>query len=265
MNAKPENNASFIQTYSGRKLDFRNPDPEAITLEDIAHALSQIVRFGGHISRFYSVADHSLNVARLVAWGGGTRQDTLCALLHDASESLIGDIVTPLKHILPQAMELEKKLSSMIFQKFGIDESRVDFAAVKKADETMLVIEAKALFNFPPLDNWTDAINVRPLRFKPFISSCPKEAEMNFLSAVRTLLDDSPRPAYGPEWRDAEKELPKVEQRCEVAVMACPTSPGTVMRAMLVRQGDNWGKYVWVNGENPYYMVSCVRKWRPLD
>lgn len=85
--------ASFIQTYSGKKFDFQNP--ESITLADIAHALANLCRFNGHVKTFYSVADHSLNVARLVAWRGGSIQDTLLALLHDSSEFATGDIVTP--------------------------------------------------------------------------------------------------------------------------------------------------------------------------
>lgn len=166
--------------------------------------------------------------------------------------------------MLPDVMALEKKLSSMIYKKFGIDEAKADIEAVRRADETMLVIEAKMLFDFPPIENWTASYDARPLRFKPFISRSPKEAEMNFLSAVRILLDDSPQQEYGPEWHDAEKELPAVGQRCEVMIMERPLSRGTVGEAALIRQPDDWGKYIWVNGENLDFRVSFVRKWRPF-
>lgn len=179
---------SFIQTYSGRKFDFRNPDPESITLEDIAHVLSRIQRFGGHTIRPYSVADDSVNVARIVAWKDVTK-DTLCAaLLHDASECYTGDIVTPFKRMLPQAMELEKKLCAIILQKFGVDETKVDFAAIKLADETMLVWEANTLFDFPPLDNWTSSIPIEPTCTTPTISLNAKEAEVRFLAVAQLLL-----------------------------------------------------------------------------
>lgn len=256
--------ASFIQTWSGRKFDFFNPDPDSIVLEDIAHALSNICRFGGHISRFYSVADHSLNVARIVAWKGANLPTVRAALFHDAQEAFVGDIVTPFKHLLPQAMELERKLACMILRKFGIDEAEVDFAAVKRADATMLVVEAKALFNFPPLEDWTSAYETERILARPYISQSPREAEQNFLAAARLLFGNPCQPGKEAGWHDAEEELPPIGQLCEVLVRASPASPGTVMQAALVRQPGDWGKYLWVNGENLDFMVACVSKWRPL-
>ena len=179
---------SFIQTYSGRKFDFRAPDPEAITIEDIAHALSQTCRFGAHTRRFYSVADHSVNVARIVAWKGGNAHTMAAALIHDASEAYLGDVVTPLKRMLPLVGEIEKILLAIMHRKFGIDDTQVDFASIKRADETMLVVEAKSFFNFPPLENWTDKFHAEPLRIPPHVSRSHREAELYFLAAAEMLL-----------------------------------------------------------------------------
>ena len=175
---------SFIQTYSGARFDFADPKPESIRLEDIAHALARICRFGGHASRFYSVADHSLNVARHLAHGKANHATTFAGLLHDAAEAYLGDIVSPLKRMLPRASELENHIARMIRVRFGIDDSQVDFDAITRADETILVAETKALFDFAPLENWTDGFNTEPLRISGHISQSSAEAEFIFLTAA---------------------------------------------------------------------------------
>jgi len=84
------NPSSFIQLSSGRAYPFATPGP--IPIEVIARSLSRICRFGGHLREFYSVAQHSYLVASLVA-----PELRAHALLHDAGEVVIGDIVSPLK------------------------------------------------------------------------------------------------------------------------------------------------------------------------
>lgn len=74
---------SYIQTMSGMEFNFRRPSPESIQIEDIAHALSQTCRFGGHTKTFYSVADHCINVATQVAYGGCNFATIFAALLHN--------------------------------------------------------------------------------------------------------------------------------------------------------------------------------------
>jgi uncharacterized protein len=70
-----------IRTYTGLYINVFNPKPEMIEIEDIAHALSFQCRFGGHLPKFYSVAQHSLNCSYLVK----EPALKLTALLHDAS------------------------------------------------------------------------------------------------------------------------------------------------------------------------------------
>ena len=83
---------TVMQTFTGRLFDPFNPDPALIDLRDIAHALGNICRFGGHSRRYYSVAEHSILVASLVP-----EPLRLPALLHDAAEAYLGDIITPIK------------------------------------------------------------------------------------------------------------------------------------------------------------------------
>jgi len=85
----------WMTTATGRKvwpLDLR---PDEVDLEDIAIALSNLCRFGGRCRQFYSVAQHSLWVADQVK---ELRPELeLCALLHDAAEAYVGDVVSPIK------------------------------------------------------------------------------------------------------------------------------------------------------------------------
>ena len=62
--------SAAIQTFTGRRIDPFDPDPEQIVIEDIAQALGNQCRFGGHCRRFYSVAHHSCLLADLIAAGG---------------------------------------------------------------------------------------------------------------------------------------------------------------------------------------------------
>lgn len=127
-----------IKTYSGVWIDFSDPKPGMIRLFDIAHALSQVCRFGGQCDPFYSVAQHSLLVSDLVlepheAWG----------LLHDASEAYIGDMVSPLKRLLPSYREIEDRMMKAIAERFGLDPAMP--GEVKIADRLALAIEGRRL------------------------------------------------------------------------------------------------------------------------
>lgn len=83
---------TWILTRSGRKFDLAKPTAAMIDPADIAHSLSMQCRFNGHTNRYYSVAQHCYLVADLVP-----AQDQLAALLHDATEAYVGDLVRPLK------------------------------------------------------------------------------------------------------------------------------------------------------------------------
>lgn len=122
---------SSIRTVGGNWIDIIDPKPETITIEDIAHALSMMPRFGGHLKTFYSVAQHCFHCSHKVAPG-----HELAALLHDASEFVMMDMPRPVKNQLPQYKDLENNLMGVIAQKFGI---QFPFhPEIKKADDIML-------------------------------------------------------------------------------------------------------------------------------
>jgi len=103
-----------IRTVSGQYVNIADPDPETIRIEDIAHALSQLPRFGGHLPRFYSVAQHSMACAELVE-----PELKLQALLHDASEAYLLDMPSPIKALLPEYQKLELRFMEVVAKKFG--------------------------------------------------------------------------------------------------------------------------------------------------
>ena len=88
----------FIQTLSGRRVNPLDAAPEDIDPVDIADALANLCRFGGHSRGFYSVAQHSVIVCDLLEERGATPDELMAALLHDAAEAYLGDLPHPIKH-----------------------------------------------------------------------------------------------------------------------------------------------------------------------
>ena len=140
---------TWIQTYTGRKFDLLDPQPDMIALEDIAHHLSMQCRFNGACREFYSVAQHSVHVAELLP-----PELQAHGLLHDAAEAYIGDMVRPLKRLLPTFADVERNILAAIGRRFEIGLLSVaKLAAVKAADNTMLATEARDLMADSP-DDW---------------------------------------------------------------------------------------------------------------
>lgn len=127
---------------------------DMICIEDIAHALSYQCRFGGHLPKFYSVAQHSLNCSYLM----DNKELKLAALLHDASEAYLLDIPRPIKQGLSNYKEIEDGLMKLIAEKFGFEYPL--HSEVKKIDELMLQLEwdclmlNKATWEFDTKDEW---------------------------------------------------------------------------------------------------------------
>ncbi|MEG2204563.1 MAG: phosphohydrolase [Oscillospiraceae bacterium] len=104
-----------ILTVHGVAMDPFSPEPGQIRIDDIAHALSMLVRANGHIDRFYSVAQHSLNCEREAAARGFAPSTRRFCLLHDATECYLADLTRPVKRRLPQYREAEAGLQRVIF------------------------------------------------------------------------------------------------------------------------------------------------------
>ena len=170
----------WISTQSVEQFDFINPKIEDIHILDIAHALSQICRFGGHTSSFYSVAEHSINVATLLEQQGADKITVLAGLLHDATEAYMGDMPRPIKQSLPYGDEGYRNkylmLSEFItFTRFQLN--NVDWEHITSTDRNMCVSEAKQLGLWN--DKWVEPPD--PKLYFPLHNWSSVEAEQLFI------------------------------------------------------------------------------------
>lgn len=127
--------AGCFNSSQGITIDILNPDKFLVDIQDIANALSKICRWGGHCREFYSVAQHSVVVAAMA--------DNSCrleALMHDAQEAYVQDIVSPLKKILePIYKPIEDKWEAVIAEVYNLDpKSKVK---IKPLDMAVLQME----------------------------------------------------------------------------------------------------------------------------
>ena len=124
---------------------------EAVCLPDIAHALTQICRFGGHCKRHYSVTEHSLFVADILRSRGIPAPGQLAGLLHDAHEAYCGDMPTTIKRALGEPWrEFESGVEKAVHTALGVSDLMDTWqASVHDADLSALVTEIRALFLAP--------------------------------------------------------------------------------------------------------------------
>lgn len=146
-----------IHTRSGKTLDLLNPSVHAISSVDIATALSRICRYGGQCPQFYSVAEHSYRVSMLAEEDGLGKDIVLACHLHDASEAYIGDIVRPLKDMLPAYKEIEDRLMDCIGNAYGVDFAK-HHDTIKKYDNIMLCKEMMT-FKSSMGDSYSQAVD----------------------------------------------------------------------------------------------------------
>lgn len=125
-----------IQLASGRYFSFL--EPRELTIEEVAHGLSHICRFTGQSRKFYSVAQHSVLVSQLLP-----PELQLWGLLHDAVESVVGDVSSPLKKLVPEYKAIEHRCEAVILAGFGITGPMP--AEVKRADLVALRTEQRDL------------------------------------------------------------------------------------------------------------------------
>jgi hypothetical protein len=180
MNAPDPHIRPDILTFRGEYFDFLNPKNNTFDILDIAHALSNVCRFAGHTREFYSVAQHSVMVARICVRQAAVADiidHGRAGLLHDAAEAYLGDITRPLKQLLPDYKVIEARTEAALFSAFRIPHPLPKI--VKHADLVMLATEQRDLM--PPHDDeWTLLTGIEPLPevINPWH---PEKAEREFL------------------------------------------------------------------------------------
>lgn len=166
----------WMLTATSRMFWPLDPLPEEIDIKDIARGLAMKCRYGGHVTRFYSVAEHSVHVSRNVP-AEHRRQ----GLLHDATEAYLGDMIRPLKYQpdLAGFKAVEDALEPVIFGRFGL--SGKLHPAVKLVDNRIL----------------HDEYQVRPASPRPWVAvgSTPEE-QIEIMQPLNIQIDGwSPRVA----------------------------------------------------------------------
>lgn len=136
----------MFKTLKGNIINYDELDVNAIDLEDICNALTNINRFGGHSVRPYSVAEHTMLCLRIAKELGYSEREQFLTLIHDFTEAYVVDLPTPLKNLLPEFQHYEKLVEFAIYERFGIQPpTEEEHKAVKVVDLTALVIEMRDL------------------------------------------------------------------------------------------------------------------------
>lgn len=173
----------WILTHTGKHLDLLDPQPDQIDLADIAHGLSHECRFSGQCRTFYSVAQHSVLVSRIVP-----ADIAFEALLHDATEAYLRDLPSPLKAMLPDYCSIEASLNEVIRRRFELP--AYTHQDIRKADAVALVTEARDLM--PEEDSaWDIVYGAVPLAER-ILPLNPADAKALFNERALALLIEHP-------------------------------------------------------------------------
>lgn len=146
---------AWQRMLSGRRLDLLDPSPLDIEIEDIAHGLARVARWNGQTigDHIFSVAQHSLLVEALAGHidPNLTRQGRMAALLHDAPEYVVSDIISPFKAVIGDVYrEIEDRLLRAVHMRFGLPPraSAPALKTIKRADKLAAYLEAVRLAGF---------------------------------------------------------------------------------------------------------------------
>lgn len=171
-----------MQLYSGKPFFLTDPRPEDMTIEDIAHSLSNQCRFNGHTKEFYSVAQHSVLVSENVP-----PEYAMAGLMHDAGEAYVSDLTKPVKVIVQGAFKaLERSIDIVVCEAFDLDYRACHSGVVKEADKRILATEKRDLMRHAKGVCWGYLSKPYDFRIKPLP---PKQAEKLFLARFKRLND----------------------------------------------------------------------------
>ncbi|MBT2131875.1 HD domain-containing protein [Aliiroseovarius lamellibrachiae] len=196
MAAKPR---AWQRMLSGRRLDLLDPTPMDIEIEDIAHGLAFVARWNGqtHGDYPYSVAEHSLLVEALYSrlYPKAPVKWQLAALLHDAPEYVIGDMISPVKASVGEGYgELDERLTTAIHVRFGLPaKTPVSIKkAIKRADKISAWLEATQIAGFSVAESNKlfgapdpDIIRGLDIQLRP-----PREVRKAFTARHEELLEN---------------------------------------------------------------------------
>jgi uncharacterized protein len=189
---------AWQRMLSGRRLDLLDPSPMDIEIEDIAHGLARVARWNGQTTgdHAFSVAQHSVLVEEIAAHlqAGLAPRWRLAALLHDAPEYVIGDMISPFKTALGlDYRTFEARLESAIHIRFGLPARTPGpiKSLIKAADRVSAFFEATQLAGFEPAEA-LDLFGAAPRGYALVIEPlAPREAEARYLQRYHLLSEAS--------------------------------------------------------------------------
>lgn len=190
---------AWQRMLSGRRLDLLDPTPMDIEIEDIAHGLAFVARWNGQTlgDYPYSVAEHSLLVESLFSrmYPKAPVKWRLAALLHDAPEYVIGDMISPVKAAVgPDYEELDDRLMAAIHIRFGLPAAlpKTIKSQIKRADKISAYMEATQIAGFSEAEAAkffgkpkSDLIEGLTISLRP-----PVEVRQDFTTRHNSLLDE---------------------------------------------------------------------------
>ncbi len=185
---------AWQRMLSGRRLDLLDPSPLDIEIEDIAHGLARVARWNGQTKGdcAFSVAQHCVVVERIVQeirprCGVALR---LTALLHDAAEYVIGDLISPFKTAIGLDYKwFETRLSRAIHLRFGLppDTREADAELIKRADHISAYFEATQLAGFSRTEAESFFGAPKGITQPRLVPLCAADAEAAYLDRFRRL------------------------------------------------------------------------------
>ena len=186
---------AWQRMLSGRRLDLLDPSPLDVEIGDIAHGLARVARWNGQTKgeHAFSVAQHCVLVERITAdlRPGLTREARLMALLHDAPEYVIGDLISPFKVVIGiNYKALENKLQAAIHLRFGLPANppATLITLFKKADLVAAYFEATQLAGFEvPVADKLFVLPPPSMRTPRLVPLPTAEAQALFLERFRKL------------------------------------------------------------------------------
>lgn len=174
-NAGLPRRGDWMQTFSGFQFWPLDPRANEIHIVDIAHALSMQCRYAGHCLRFYSVAEHSVHLARYVS-----PKNAMWALLHDASEAYLVDVPRPVKPDLTNYKQIEAKVMAEVCKRFGLSPEMP--AEIHEADGAIIGDERANMA--PCVAPWYSTGGPLGIRLAYWT---PEQAESAFLATFERL------------------------------------------------------------------------------
>jgi len=179
-------------TFTGKTIDLTSLNIAEIDIDDIAHALSMICRFGGHTKRFYSVAEHSYLVSKQMQFHGYSSNVQFAALMHDASEYLLNDMMRPLRRQtwMRQYNDFHTYLQGIIEERFGVQINKKDRIAISEYDRSILLDEKAMLL--PNTVEWDLGCHRLGILIHCW---SPQRAEQEFLRLFYALSDSRQKAA----------------------------------------------------------------------